>query len=193
MINLCYGNTNTYLLTGERGSLLIDTDYAGTLSAFYKEIKRHEVKVRDITYVLATHYHPDHMGLVSQLMEQGVRLLLMDVQLPYVHFSDPIFRRERHLNYRPIREGDATVIRCEESRSFLGTLGICGEIIHTSSHSADSVSVLLDDGDCFVGDLEPMEYLEAYEDNGGLRADWDLILSHQPRRIFSAHVNEKKI
>lgn len=26
------------------------------------------IKVSDITYVLATHYHPDHIGLVSELM-----------------------------------------------------------------------------------------------------------------------------
>ena len=40
MIRLRYGNTNTYLLTGSGGSLLIDTDYAGTLPAFFREIKK---------------------------------------------------------------------------------------------------------------------------------------------------------
>ena len=63
-----YGNTNTILLQGDRGSILIDTDYAGTMPAFYKAIKGLGIKVSDITYVLATHYHPDHIGLVSELM-----------------------------------------------------------------------------------------------------------------------------
>ena len=193
MIRLRYGNTNTYLLSGVGGSLLIDTDYAGTLPAFYRAIKGHGIQVRDIAYVLATHYHPDHMGLISALMEQGVGLLLMDVQVPFVHFSDPIFRREKHLHYVPIREQDAAVISCGESRRFLGALGLSGEIVHTPSHSADSVSVILDGGDCFVGDLEPEEYLGAYENNEALRDDWERIKRFRPRRIFYAHVNEKRV
>jgi hypothetical protein len=32
---LRYGNTNTFLVRGGNGYLLVDTDYAGTLPAFY--------------------------------------------------------------------------------------------------------------------------------------------------------------
>ncbi len=51
MIKLKYGNTNTYFIQGKKGGLLIDTDYAGTLSAFYKEIKKNNICISDITYV----------------------------------------------------------------------------------------------------------------------------------------------
>ena len=132
---LKYGNTNTFFLCGIAGNLLVDTDYAGTLPLFYKEIKRQNISLKDITYVLATHYHPDHIGLVSELMKQGVKLLLVDVQKEYVGFSDEIFAREKHLEVEPIRKEEATVITCEESRKFLQDLGIDGEIISTSSHS----------------------------------------------------------
>ena len=37
MIKLKYGNTSTYLIKGDYGNLLIDTDYAGSLFAFFKE------------------------------------------------------------------------------------------------------------------------------------------------------------
>ncbi|MDE6732408.1 MAG: MBL fold metallo-hydrolase, partial [Oscillospiraceae bacterium] len=57
MIRLRYGNTNTFFINGRHGNLLVDTDYAGTLPAFYKEIKKYTITLRDITYVLATHYH----------------------------------------------------------------------------------------------------------------------------------------
>ena len=68
MINkIRYGNTNTFLIRGTRANLLIDTDYAGTLQAFYKVIKEQGIKISDINYILATHYHPDHIGLVSEL------------------------------------------------------------------------------------------------------------------------------
>jgi glyoxylase-like metal-dependent hydrolase (beta-lactamase superfamily II) len=186
-----YGNTNTVLLRGDRGSILIDTDYAGTMPAFYKAIKGLGIKVSDITYVLATHYHPDHMGLISELMSQGVKLIIMESQTDHVHYSDEIFAREPGLEVKPIDESQAQVVLFEESRKFLGELGIAGEIISTSSHSADSISVLLGDGTCIVGDLEPLEYLEAYEDNKKLKVDWDVLLSAAPKRIIYAHANER--
>lgn len=140
---------------------------------------------------MATHYHPDHMGLISELIKLGVKLLLVDVQREYVGFSDEIFAREKRLEAEPIRTEDATVITCEESRAFLHGLGIEGEIISTPSHSGDSVSLILDEGICIVGDLEPIEYLGAYEENEKLAKDWETILSYKPKRICYGHANEK--
>lgn len=131
------------------------------------------------------------MGLVSELMKHGVKLLLVDVQREYVGFSDEIFAREKRLEYVPVNAEKAIIISCEGSRAFLKSIGIEGEIIITPSHSEDRVSLLLDDGTCFVGDLEPMEYLGAYEENGKLKADWERIMSRKPKRICYAHANEK--
>ena len=186
-----YGNTNTFFIRGTDGSLLIDTDYAGTMPAFYRTIKNHDIKISDITYVLATHYHPDHIGLVSELMKQGVKLLLVDTQKSYVHFSDDIFARDKRLNYEPIHEDNVVMIGCKESRQFLDDLGIKGEIISTPSHSEDSISLILDSGISFVGDLEAIEYLEVYEENVELKRDWEAVLGFNPQVIYYAHANEK--
>ena len=188
---LKYGNTNTFFVRGTSGSLLIDTDYAGTLSAFYRAIKEHGIQIRDIDYVLATHYHPDHIGLVSDLINQDVKLLVVDTQSSYIHFSDEIFSRDKRLHYEPIPTEKATVIRSGESRSFLKSIGINGEIAVTTSHSKDSISLILDSGECFVGDLEPIEYLGGYAQNEELKRDWDIIMRYAPKVIYSAHANEK--
>ncbi len=188
---LRYGNTNTFLIQGENGYLLVDTDYAGTLPMFYAAIKQHNIKVSDISYVLATHYHPDHIGLVSELMKQGVKLLVLDTQCSNIHYSEEIFGRDKRFHYEPIDEEDAIVISCKESREFLKDMGILGEIISTISHSEDSISLVLDNGVCIVGDLEPFEYLGAYEENVKLKADWELVMSYNPKRIYYAHANEK--
>lgn len=189
MIRLKYGNTNTFYIPGHSGGLLVDTDYAGTLHTFYRAIKQNGIGIRDIVYVLATHYHPDHMGLIGDLISQGLKLLLPDVQRSAVHFSDAIFVRDK-LPFTPVNEAQAVVFPCKESRSILSRLGIAGEIISTPSHSEDSISLLLDDGDCFVGDLEPYEYLAAYEENLPLRNDWAHVLAFHPKRIFYAHAPE---
>ena len=190
MDKLKYGNTNTFFIRGDQCGLLIDTDYAGTLPAFYKAMKNADIRMTDINYVLATHYHPDHMGLVGKLVEQGIELLLVDIQKEAVHFSDKIFEKDK-LQYSKINENDATIITCAESRKLFSSIGISGEIIHTPSHSEDSISLILDDGSCFVGDLEPLEYLEAYDNNEELKNDWDLIMSYDPKTIFFAHTPEK--
>lgn len=188
---LRYGNTNTFLIRGKSGYLLIDTDYAGTIQAFYGAIKKYNIKVSDISYVLATHYHPDHIGLVSELMKQGVKLLVVDTQCSHIHYSDEIFSRDKRLNYETINEKGARVISCKESREFLKGIGIEGEIISTTSHSEDSISMVLDNGVCMVGDLEPIEYLGAYEQNVRLKEDWELVMSYNPKLIYYAHANEK--
>lgn len=191
VIKLRYGNTNTYFVRGTNGGLLIDTDYAGTLPAFYKALKKSKISIPDITYILATHYHPDHIGLVSELQKMGIKLLLLNIQYDYVHFADDIFKRERYLRYEPIDENIATIITCDESRDFLANMGIEGEIISAISHSKDSIAIVLDSGECIVGDLEPIEYLGAYEENVVLQNDWKLIMGHNPKVIYYAHFNEK--
>lgn len=186
-----YGNTNTFFIHGTNGNLLVDTDYAGTLSAFYKAIKQQSIGLSEITYVLATHYHPDHIGLISELMELGVKLLLVDTQMEYIHFADEIFGRDKRLNYAPINITEAMIVPLAESREFLRDIGIDGEILSTPSHSQDSISLALDNGTCIVGDLEPIDYLEAYDDNEALKKDWKAIMSYNPKVIYYAHANER--
>ena len=186
MIKLRCGNTNTYYLSG----LLIDTDMPGTLPLLQRELKRHALSLRDVRYVLCTHYHPDHMGLVSTLNGMGVPLLLAEHQLPHVHYSDAIFSRQRGLSCPPIDENRAEVISCGESRRFLASLGIAGELVPTLSHSPDGIAVVLDDGACFVGDLEPYSYIGAYGGNSALEKDWENIIVHHPKVIYSGHVND---
>ena len=188
-----YGNTNTFLIRGTKANLLVDTDYAGTLPAFYKAIKGLGIKVSDISYVIATHYHPDHIGLVSELMEQDVKLIILESQTEYVHYSDSIFAKEPHLNYKPIDESKALILKFDDARSFLDSLGIDGNIGSTQSHSKDSIYLALSDGTFILGDLEPLEYLDAYKDNSALRDDWNNILQQKPKRLLYAHANEKML
>ena len=191
LIKIRYGNTNTYFIKGTDAGLLVDTDFAGTLPALYKAIKAQGIHVSDITYLLCTHYHPDHCGLASELMAQGVKLVVMETQLGSVHYSDPIFARMPDLHYVPGDESKALVLSSADSRSFLSKMGINGEIISTPSHSEDSICIKLDEGICLAGDLEPYEYLAAYADNAALDLDWDRVLSYAPKRICYAHANEK--
>ena len=188
-----YGNTNTFYIENGGNGILVDTDWAGTLNKFYKEIKRNGVVFSNIKYVIATHYHPDHMGLISNLMELGIKLVVFDVQRDHIHYSDEIFGRDKSLNYSPIIDSQADVISCTGSRYFLSLLNINGEIIYTPGHSDDSISLILDEGIAVVGDLDPIDFIDSYDDNQKLNESWKRILYFQPKVIYYGHANERYI
>lgn len=188
---LRYGNTNTFFVSGKSGGILVDTDWAGTLSGFYKEIKRCGITLSDIKYVMATHYHPDHTGLISELMPLGVKLVIFDVQRGYIHYSDDIFSRDKRISYKPIDDAEAMIVPIDESRDLLHDIGINGEVLHTPGHSEDSVSLLLDDErTAIVGDLYPYDNIEAYDDDT-LRKSWRDILAFSPEIVYYSHANER--
>lgn len=163
-IKLKYKNTNTYFING----LLFDTDMPDTLSLFYKALKQNGLTLNDIKYVMCSHYHPDHMGLVKDLIEKGIKLVVLE-------------------NQHPTFVSDAKLITIKDSRQFLKELDIDGEIIATDSHSKDSIALILDKGECFVGDVEPFQYIDGYKDNQSLQQDWNNILKYNPRIIHFGH------
>ena len=180
---LKYGNTNCYYIEGKNGSILVDTDWAGTLQAFYKKIK--ELNIIKIDYLLITHFHPDHMGIAQNIIDMGTRLLLIDVQKNYIHCSDNILKKDKNIDFKPINT-EPIIISCEQSREFLNDLGIEGEIIYTPGHSEDSISLILDNGSAFVGDLYDLKSAITFNDKK-INNSWNKILSHNISKIYYGH------
>lgn len=184
MKELLYGKTRTYLV---HDILLVDTDLAGTLPGFFRKLKETGVSSTQLRYLLITHYHPDHMGIAMELMTYGISLVIFDVQLPYIHFSDGIYQKEKRCGYQPIDESKSIILRCDESRSFLASVGIAGEVIPTPGHSEDSVSLILDDGSAMVGDLPPYSVLDTIDDDTVMHS-YRALLSHGAKRFHYGHM-----
>lgn len=181
---LKYGNTNCYYIEGKKGSVLLDTDWAGTLQLFYSKIK--ELNIKSIDYLLITHYHPDHMGIAQDIVENmNAKLLVVDVQQDYIHSSDKIFENDKNIRFKPIIT-KPIIISCEQSRKFLNELGIDGEIIYTPGHSDDSISLILDKGIAFVGDLYDLNSAAAFNDEK-ITDSWERILSYNISKICYGH------
>ena len=88
IIDLHYSKTNTYLIKGEKGSLLFDTGWAGTYRDFCRSMKERKEKIRNIDYILISHYHPDHMGIAQLIANMGPQIIIADCQKDYVHGYD---------------------------------------------------------------------------------------------------------
>ena len=183
---LRYGNTNTYLIEGDRGIVLFDTGWAGTFSAFCRAMGALRIPVQKIDVVLISHFHPDHCGIAQEISDLGAVIAVADVQKEFLHAADEIFRKENNRSFRPIANAKVSVVPIAESRQFLAELGIEGELVHTPGHSDDSITLALDDGSLFVGDLNPLYELGMH---GGttIGESWEKLLKRNPRVVYYGH------
>jgi len=147
-------------------------------------LKRKDISLQDIGYLLITHYHPDHAGLAQEVKAKGVRLIVLEQQLPAI----PILKSYmKPVNpYVNITLHDNLQLTAGESRAFLTNLGIVGEIIWTPGHSGDSVSLVLDEGVAFTGDLPPPGSVDEQARNT-VRQSWDALKALGVRMIYPGH------
>ena len=182
IVNVGYRSTNYWVVSAATSRLLVDIGWPGTLGTMKANLKRMGVPLREIRYALATHYHIDHAGLGEELKMEGIPLLVLDVQVDAI----PIMKAwtkpgDNYVEITP--EGNVT-ISFAESRWLLSQIGLSGEILHTPGHSDHCVSLLLDDGSAFTGDLPP----EAFAfDNPVALATWGLLRERGATRVYPAH------
>jgi len=182
VVNVGYRSTNYWVISAGRSRLLFDIGWPGTMGQMRASLSRMGVPLGEIRYALASHYHIDHAGLAQELKRDGVPLLVLEVQVGAI----PLVKRwtKPRDRYVEITTHDNVTISFEESRRVLDEIGIAGEILHTPGHSDDSVSLLLDNGSAFTGDLPP----EAGSwDNAAALGSWRLLRERGARQVYPAH------
>ncbi|HLY25645.1 MAG TPA: MBL fold metallo-hydrolase [Aggregatilineales bacterium] len=184
IVNVGYDSTNYYILADSSPRLLVDVGWPGTLPKLQHECKRMGVRPPDLKHFLITHYHPDHAGLAQELKNTGVKLIVVETQLSAIPLLANVMKPQNH--YVEIDLTDNIVIQEADSRAFLARLGIQGEIIATPGHSDDSVSLILDDGSVFVGDLTHPS-LAGDESNNAIRESWKQIRALGGNTIYPGH------
>lgn len=184
IVNVGYRSTNYWVISAGRSRLLVDLGWPGTMGRMRASLNRMDVPLKEIRYGLATHYHIDHAGLAQELKQAGVPLLVLDVQVQAI----PLMKRwtKPQDQYVDITLHDNVTISFAESRSVLDRIGIPGEILPTPGHSDDSISLLLDDGSAFTGDLTPPALI-GQEDAAVVSASWRLLRERGATRIYPAH------
>jgi len=182
IVNVGYRSTNYWVVSAGTSRLLVDIGWPGTIGTMKANLKRMGVPLREIRYALATHYHIDHAGLAEELKREGVPLLVLGVQVAAIPMMKTWTKPAD--NYIEITTDGNVTISFQESRQLLDQIGVSGEILHTPGHSDDSVSLLLDDGSVFTGDLPPEAYCA---DNPAALASWRLLRERGATRVYPAH------
>jgi len=190
VLNVGYRSTNFYVVSASGPRLLVDIGWPGMLPEMLHTLQRYDLGLKDIAYALATHYHPDHAGLAQEAKQQGAKLIVMESQSATLADFRKYMKPENH--YTPITLHDNLPLRFDESRKFLAGIGLAGEIIATPGHSDDSVTLVLDEGMAFTGDLHPLEF-SAEEQQEKTATSWDKIRSLGEHTIYPGHGPVRKI
>jgi ribonuclease/clavin/mitogillin len=184
IVNVGYLSTNYWVVSAGRSRLLVDLGYPGTMGTMRARLKQMDIPLKELKCALATHYHIDHAGLAQELKLAGVSLLVMETQATAIPLMKRFTKPQDH--YVEISLDGNVTISFTESRLLLAQIGIPGEILSTPGHSDDSVSLLLDDGSAFTGDLTPSKH--AWGEAGEVvQASWRLLKEKGARIVYPAH------
>jgi hydroxyacylglutathione hydrolase len=201
------GFDRCYLLQGE-GVIMIDGGAPNRVSQFEEAMARIPVEPEEVQLIVITHGHFDHIGSARDVqkitgariamhhsdkdcLEQGIKLVPLGVNTwgrVLIKMLTP-FLSWVHI---PITEVD--LVLGDDGLS-LEEYGVPGKIIHTPGHSAGSVSVILETGEAFVGDLAMNQFplglgpgLPIFaEDIQTVKESWKLLLEEGAETVFPAH------
>ncbi len=167
--------TNCYLVPIESGLLLVDTGYEWEWDTFQKGLNKLNVKINDIKYILLTHHHDDHSGLITKLIEINpkIRIIVHHLCSDYLKSGKHVHPTEFwHINKRisiilsikakfdkdwthsfPKYSGrDSDIIIKDDTNLQDIGINLNGRIIEVPGHSLDQIALILENEICICGD-----------------------------------------
>jgi len=191
IIKISYKSTNYYFLeTLQKKLLAFDVGWPGTYRDYKDLLKENGYKIGDIKWMIVSHFHIDHAGLVGMLLNKGVEFVAFENQLEFIKEMENLIERKKFV-YEKIIMNKIKIVRIDKSREWLNSIGIKGEVIITNCHSEDSISLVLDNGIAFTGDLPPEEFI--MEHDGRCKLNWEILRAKKVKIVKPAHGKEYRI
>jgi hydroxyacylglutathione hydrolase len=155
-----------YLVTAGR-PFVIDTGVPGNAPRILDTMRHAHIAPSDLALILITHGHTDHTGSAWDLKQAtGAPVAIHALDAPALEAGDsmPVIGRtpeaQRLVEQMAASRADRLLamhaltadVVIDRDRS-LTDLGIAGRVIHTPGHTPGGLTVLLETGEAFVGDL----------------------------------------
>lgn len=192
----------------EKGTIMVDGGAPRKAKEFAESIKKISVRPEDVRLIVITHGHWDHIASAKEIKElTGGKIAMhyrekewleksLKPMPPGVTAWGKILSKMITI-YLPMVHIPATqvdVVIGDEGLA-LEEYGIPGRVIWTPGHSSGSVSILLETGDAFVGDMAMNKFplslrpgLPIFaENNDKLKESWRSLLVRGAKMIYPAH------
>lgn len=189
IFNVGNKSINLYLIDSGTHRLLIDAGFPSQLNELGRAMRQTGFKISDIDYLMVTHFHIDHAGAVQELKNEGVRFILFDMQIVHIKAMENLAASK--WKYIPLQTADNIVLSAKNSRQFLQQINLQGEVIETPGHTDDSISLVLDSGDTFTGDLLAEHLI--MEEVSLSKDSWNRLTSAGAKVIYPGHGNVYEI
>jgi len=192
----------------DKGTIMIDCGKPKKLKHFMQGIEKASIKPEEVRLIVLTHGHFDHVGSAKDVKEAtGAKIAMHEKEKDWLEKSlkplppgvtlwGKIFVNilKMFMPFIHIPPTDVDVILTDEEFS-LDEFGIPGKVIYTPGHSSGSVSVLLETGDVFVGDLAMNKFPLSFgpglpifaEDRDKVIESWKILLDQGAKTVYPAH------
>lgn len=200
------GICNCFLLRGEQ-TILVDAGAQGSVNAFSRSMSRLGVDPKEISLILLTHGHWDHIGSLQPIRQlTGAKVAVHYCDQAWVETGKPDFpagvngygramsalaKSLLKINLPPIKIDKVL----DDNGLSLAEYGIPAKVVYTPGHSKGHVSILLDSGDALVGDMAMNDWYLRLTPGLPILADdihvvvesWKKILPMGIKRVYPAH------
>lgn len=202
------GIAQSYILQ-DRGTIMIGDGSPKKIQKFKKCLQKNSIEPEEIQLIILTHGHFDHTGAAKELKElTGAKIAihhrdkdLLETGTKVMPPGVTVWGSALHsvlktfwLPFFQLTRTQTDIILGDEGMS-LSEYGVEGKILHTPGHTPGSVSIVLESGEAFVGDLavnmfplsrKPRLAIFA-EDLAQLKISWNVLLKQDIKTVYPAH------
>ena len=161
IISVNFGFVSSFIIRGLNKIILVDTGIPGSAKKIIEKIEEEGFKPSQVSLIILTHAHFDHTGSALELKKiTGAKVAIHKSDASYLieGSSAPVIpiSGKDSLGMAKDRPSKIDMVKPDiliEDEMDLNEFGVKGKVITTPGHTEGSVSILLDSGNCIVGDM----------------------------------------
>lgn len=198
----------SHLIETDEALFLVDTGFRGHGRTVLRAIRALGRDPQELRLVIVTHGHPDHVGGLARIQAatgcdvachpNHAEAIAAGRPLvsPGLNPGSRIYEFIARQTIRNMRKDAIQHVVPLMNGAALHSWGLPGRILHTPGHSDGCISVLLEDGSAFVGDLvqgrripslTPVERPTMAMEPAQVLDGWRLLIESGAQRVYPGH------